>query len=108
MTEVVSDILVHKTKKNVFLSNVGLQNKPGTSNSMRRDLEAQLVREKQGSEELRALVNKQREQMDAMAQQMQEAQAARAKHDEEMKQKQAKTDAPLKRLISMIPNSSTQ
>ncbi|WVZ61414.1 hypothetical protein U9M48_011293 [Paspalum notatum var. saurae] len=106
VTEAVSAMLVRKTKKNRFLHNVGIQNKTGTSNAMRRELEAELIREKQGSNELRALVDKQRQQMDAMAKQMQEAEAARAKHDEEMKQKQAETDALLKRLISMIPNNT--
>lgn len=107
MTEVVSDVLAHKTKKNRFLRNVAIQNKPGTSNAMRCELEAELVRERQGSEELRALVDKQRLQMDAMAKQMQEAQTARAKHDEENLRKQAETDELLKRFMSMIPNISS-
>ncbi|KAJ1265029.1 hypothetical protein BS78_08G046900 [Paspalum vaginatum] len=91
LTEVVSNVLVHKTKKNRFLCNVGIQNKTGTSNAMRRELEAELVREKQGSNELSAL-------------RMQEAETARAKHDEEILKKQAETDELLKRLMSMIPN----
>ncbi|WVZ51279.1 hypothetical protein U9M48_002435, partial [Paspalum notatum var. saurae] len=95
VTEVVSDVLVHKTKKNRFLYNVGIQNKPGTSNAMRRELEAELVREKQGSNEL-----PQRLQMDAMAK---EAETSRATNEEILK-KQAETDELLKRLMSMIPN----
>ncbi|WVZ81549.1 hypothetical protein U9M48_028915, partial [Paspalum notatum var. saurae] len=77
VTEVVSDVLVHETKKNRFLCNVGIRNKPGTSNAMRRELEAELAREKQGSDELRALVDKHRLQMDAMAK---EAESARAQN----------------------------
>ncbi|WVZ53123.1 hypothetical protein U9M48_004109, partial [Paspalum notatum var. saurae] len=100
VTEVVSDVLVHKTKKNRFLCNVGIRNKPSTSNAMRRELEAKLAGEKQGSDELRALVDKQRLQMDAMAK---EAESARAQNEEILK-KQAETNEVLKRLMSMIRN----
>jgi hypothetical protein len=79
---------------------VGIQHKRGTSNSEERELEAELEREKKGSDELRALVDKQRLQMDAMAK---EAETARAQNEEILK-KQAETDELLKRLMSMIPN----
>ncbi|KAJ1257083.1 hypothetical protein BS78_K222100 [Paspalum vaginatum] len=75
---IVSESLIQR-RTDSFIINVGIQNKPGTSNAMRHELEAELVREKQGSDELRVLVEKQRLQMDAMAKQMQEGETARAK-----------------------------
>ncbi|KAJ1281197.1 hypothetical protein BS78_04G289300 [Paspalum vaginatum] len=106
ITDAVSKVLLEKTKKNKFLVNVGIQKKPSTSIAMQRDIEAELVREKQGSDELRALVNAQRQQMDAMGKQLEESEAARAKYEQVMKEKQAETDALLRRLMSMIPHAT--
>jgi uncharacterized coiled-coil protein SlyX len=75
-----------------------------------RELEAELVLQKQTNNDLteannglREVVKTQQLQMDEMMKKFQEIEAARAIHDEEMKKKQAETDALIKGLISMIP-----
>ena len=55
VTDVVSQALVQKTKKNRFLVNVGLQSN-ATRVSAEHDLEEELVVEKQTSSDLREVV----------------------------------------------------
>ena len=106
VNDVVSEVLVDKTKKNNFLLNVGIFSSPGgCSAGSRRELEAELAMEKQTSADLRDLVNIQCQQLDEMVKKMQSIEEERAKKDEEMKQRQVETDALLRRLMSMIPAS---
>ena len=63
VTDVVSEALVQKTK-NRFLVNVGLRSK-GTCVS-ERDLEEELVVEKQTSSDLREVIKTQQQQMEEM------------------------------------------
>jgi len=103
VNDVVSDFLCEKTNKNQFLHNVGIKKGVGGSSAgTRRELEAQLLMEKQTSSDLRELVNVQRQQLDEMVKKQQTAEEERAKHDEEMKQRQVETDALLRRLMAMI------
>lgn len=103
VTEVVSEVLAENSKRNSFLQNVGIQSAP--TRRSKGDLEAQLAMEKRGSNELREIVDTQRQQLDRLLKQMQEAEAARAKKEEEMTKKQAETDALLRRLMAMIPQT---
>jgi len=102
VTDVVSQALVQKTKKNRFLVNVGLQSK-ATRVSAEHDLEEELVVEKQTSSDLREVVKAQQQQMEEMMKKFQEAEAARAKQEEESKKRQADIDALIKTLMSMVP-----
>ena len=104
VTEVVSEALVQKTKKNKFLVNVGVKSVP-TCVSAERDLQEELVVEKQISSDLRELVKTQQQQMEEMMKKFQELETARAKQEEESKKRQADTDALIKGLMSMIPGS---
>jgi len=104
VTEVVSEALVQKTKKNNFLVNVGVKSVP-TCVSAERDLQEELVVEKQISSDLRELVKTQQQQMEEMMKKFQELETARAKQEEESKKRQADTDALIKGLMSMIPGS---
>ncbi|CAD6233356.1 unnamed protein product [Miscanthus lutarioriparius] len=63
VTDVVSQPLVQKTKKNRFLVNVGLQSN-ATRVSAEHDLEEELVVEKQTSSDLREVVKAQQQQME--------------------------------------------
>jgi len=100
VTDVVSEALVQKTKKNRFLVNVGLRRK-GTCVS-ERDLEEELVVEKQTSSDLREVIKTQQQQMEEMMKKFQESETARVKQEEELKKRQADTDALIKTLMSMI------
>jgi DNA-binding helix-hairpin-helix protein with protein kinase domain len=108
VTDVVSQALAQKTKKNRFLVNVGLQSN-ATRVSAERDLEEELVVEKQTSNDLREVVKAQQQQMEEMMKKFQEAEAARAKQEEERakqeesKKRQAEIDALIKTLVSMVP-----
>jgi hypothetical protein len=109
VTDVVSQALAQKTKKNRFLVNVGLQSN-ATRVSAERDLEEELVVEKQTSNDLREVVKAQQQQMEEMMKKFQEAEAARAKQEEERakqeeesKKRQADIDALIKTLMSMVP-----
>jgi len=104
VTEVVSEALVQKTKKNNFLVNVGVKSVV-TCVSVERDLQEELVVEKQISSDLRELVKTQQQQMEEMMKKFQELETARAKQEEESKKRQADTDALIKGLMSMIPGS---
>ena len=104
VTEVVSEALVQKTKKNNFLVNVGVKS-VATCVSAERDLQEELVVEKQISSDLRELVKTQQQQMEEMMKKFQELETARAKQEEESKKRQADTDALIKGLMSMIPGS---
>ena len=104
VTEVVSEALLQKTKKNNFLVNVGVKSVP-TCVSAERDLQEELVVEKQISSDLRELVKTQQQQMEEMMKKFQELETARAKQEEESKKRQADTDALIKGLMSMIPGS---
>ena len=64
VTDVVFEALVQKTKKNIFLINVGLRSK-GTCVS-ERDLEEEPVVEKQTSSDLREVIKTQQQQMEEM------------------------------------------
>jgi hypothetical protein len=64
VTDVVSEALVQKTKKNRFLVNVGLRSK-GSVN-VERDLVEELEVEKQTSSDLREVINTQQQQMEGM------------------------------------------
>jgi len=101
VTDVVFEALVQKTKKNRFLVNVGLRSK-GTCVS-ERDLEEELVVEKQTSSDLRELVKTQQHQMEEMMKKFQESETTRVKQEEELKKRQADTDALIRTLMSMIP-----
>jgi len=102
VTDVVSQALVQKTKKNRFLVNVGLQSN-ATRVSAKHDLEKEPVVEKQTSSDLREVVKAQQQQMEEMMKKFQEAEAARAKQEEESKKRQADIDALIKTLMSMVP-----
>jgi len=104
VTEVVSEALVQKTKKNKFLVNVGVKS-VATCVSAEHDLQEELVVEKQISSDLRELVKTQQQQMEEMMKKFQELETARAKQEEESKKRQADTDALIKGLMSMIPGS---
>jgi hypothetical protein len=56
--QVISEVLAKKTKKPMFLQNVGVEHKPYTS--CMSTLSAQLDREKKGSTDLRDVLNNQR------------------------------------------------
>jgi vacuolar-type H+-ATPase subunit I/STV1 len=108
VNDVVSEVLVEKTK-NKFLENVAIKSLLGGSIAgSRRDLQAELLSEKQTSANLRDLMNIQRQQLDEMVKKMQAAEEERAKNDEEMKQRQVETDALLRRLMAMIPMSQAR
>lgn len=104
VTDVVSEALVQKTKKNKFLVNVGVKS-VATCVSAVRNLQEELVVEKQTSSDLRELVKTQQQQMEEMMKKFQELETARAKQEEESKKRQADTDALIKSLMSMIPGS---
>jgi len=106
VTDVVSEVLVKKTKKNRFLVNVGMKSLPDADNvESQRELEAELVVERQTTNDLRQIVRTQQQQMDEMVKRFQESEATRARQEEELKKKQAETDALIKGLMSMIPGS---
>jgi predicted nuclease with TOPRIM domain len=103
--DVVSEVLVKKTKKNSFLVNVGMKSLPDANSAgSQRELEAELVEEKQTSSDLRELVKTQQQQMDELMKKFQGSETARARQDEELKKKQAETDVLIKGLMSMIPS----
>jgi hypothetical protein len=104
VTDVVSEALVQKTKKNTFLANVGLRSN-ATHVSAERDLEEELVVEKQTSSDLREIVKAQQEKMEEMMKKFQESEVAKAKQEEESKKRQANIDALIKTLMSMVPGS---
>jgi len=102
--DVVSEVLVQKTKKNSFLVNVGLKTSSASEdNASKCELQAELVVEKQTSNDLREIMKTQQLQMDDMMKKFQDAETARAKQEEEFKKKQAETDVLIKGLLSMIP-----
>uniref|UniRef100_K3YMP8 Uncharacterized protein n=1 Tax=Setaria italica TaxID=4555 RepID=K3YMP8_SETIT len=101
VTDVVYKALVQKTMKNIFLVNVGLRSK-GTCVS-ERDLEEELVVEKQTSSDLREVIKTQQQQMEEMMKKFEELETARVKQEGELKKKQADTDALIRPLMSMVP-----
>nr|TKW09594.1 hypothetical protein SEVIR_6G113400v2 [Setaria viridis] len=101
VTDVVYKALVQKTKKNIFLVNVGLRSK-GTCVS-ESDLEEELVVEKQTSSDLREVIKTQQQQMEEMMKKFEESETARVKQEGELKKKQADTDALIRPLMSMVP-----
>ena len=105
MADVVAEVLGQKTKKkNSFLVNAGIQSSFAIEDNAEseRDLDAELVMEKQTSNDLRELVKTQQLQMDDMMKKFQEAETARARQDEENKKKQAETDILIRHLMSTI------
>jgi hypothetical protein len=68
VADAVSEVLVQKTKKNSFLVNVGMKSSSASQHNCesRRELQAELVVEKQTSSDLRELVKTQQVQMDDM------------------------------------------
>jgi replicative superfamily II helicase len=100
VTDVVSEALVQKTKKNRFLVNVGLRSK-GSVN-VERDLVEELEVEKQTSSDLREVIKTQQQQMEGMMKKFQESETTRAKQEEEAKKRQADTDKLIRNLMSMI------
>ncbi|OQU79099.1 hypothetical protein SORBI_3008G095633 [Sorghum bicolor] len=102
VTEVLSEALVQKTKKNRFLVNVGLKSS-ATRGSAEYDLQEELVVEKQTSSDLREIVKTQQQQMDEMMKKLEEKEAAMAKREEESKKREANIDALIKTFMSMVP-----
>jgi septal ring factor EnvC (AmiA/AmiB activator) len=69
--QVMSKVLAKKTKKPMFLQNVGVEHKPYTS--CMSTLSAQLDREKTGSTDLRDVLNNQRHEMEELTSQIEES-----------------------------------
>jgi hypothetical protein len=114
VADVVSEVLVQKTKKNSFLANVGMKSSSACKDNIesRCELKAELEMEKQTSSDLRVLVKTQQVQieaqqvqMDDMMKKFQKSKIARARQEDEFKKKQAEIDALIKGLMSMIPAS---
>lgn len=97
VADVVSEVLLRKTKKSSFLVNVGIKSSfAGEENAeSQRELEAELEVEKQTSSELRELVKNQQLQLDDMKNKF-------AMQLEEYEKKQAETQALVRGLMSMI------
>ncbi|CAO2045548.1 unnamed protein product [Urochloa humidicola] len=89
-TEVVAAILEEKTKKNMFLQNVGIQT--ARPRSSLQKVQAQLEVEKLANVDLRAKV-------DDLERKAQENEQARLRDKEEMKKKQDELVAKLERLL---------
>jgi hypothetical protein len=68
VADVFSKVLAQKTKKNNFMVNVGLISSSSSEDdaTSQRELEAELLAEKQTSSELRDLLKTQQVQMDGM------------------------------------------
>jgi len=98
--DVVSEALVQKTKKNIFLVNVGLRSK-GTCVS-ECDLEEELVVVKQTSSDLREVIKTPQQQMEEMMKKFQESEIERVKQEDELKKRQVDIDALIMTLMSMI------
>ncbi|KAK1660387.1 hypothetical protein QYE76_048546 [Lolium multiflorum] len=69
--QVISEVLAKKTRKPMFLQNVGVEHKPYTS--CVSTLSAQLDREKTGSTDLWDILNTQRHEMDELTSQIEES-----------------------------------
>ena len=93
--QVVANVLAKKTKKNMFLKNVGMQDAQ-TRSSVRTELEA----ERRTTSELRSVVQTQRGQIDELSRKMKESEEARIRDREELNMKQAEMNAKLERLLS--------
>jgi hypothetical protein len=94
-TQVVADVLAEKTRKNLFLQNVGIQN--ACPRSSIRSIEAQLEAEKKANSDLRSVVHAQREQLDVLSRQVRETEESRLREQEEMKKRQAEMEADMKK-----------
>ena len=94
-TQVVADVLAKKTKKNLFLKNVGMHDAQ-TRSSLRTELEA----ERRTTSELRSVVQTQCGQIDELSRKFKESEEARIRDREEMNRKQAEMNAKLERLLS--------
>lgn len=92
--EVVADVLAENTRKNLFLQNVGIQN--ACPRSSVRNIAAQLEVEKRANNDLRNVVNAQREQLDVLSRQMREGEELRIREQEEMRKRQAEMEADMK------------
>jgi vacuolar-type H+-ATPase subunit I/STV1 len=106
VADVVSEVIVQKTnKKNSFLVNARIKSSSTSEDNAERELQAELMAEKQTSSDLRELVKTQQQQIDDMMKKIEEGEAARARKDEENEKRQAETDAMIRRLMSMIPTT---
>ena len=94
-TQVVADVLAKKTKKNLFLKNVGMQDAQ-TRSSLRTELEA----ERRTTSELRSVVQTQCGQNYELSRKINELEEARIKDHKEMNMKQTEMNAKLERLLS--------
>ncbi|TVU24508.1 hypothetical protein EJB05_26950, partial [Eragrostis curvula] len=98
VTEVVADVLAEHSKRNKFLQHVGIENvQPRTSV---RNLQEELAEEKRANNELRLVVDTQREKIDELSEQVRESEQSRVRDKEEMQKKKADTDAKLELLLS--------
>ncbi|PVH62615.1 hypothetical protein PAHAL_3G338200 [Panicum hallii] len=96
-TKVVADVLAEKTKKSSFLKNIGIRN--ACSRPSIRSIEAQLEVEKRANDDLRAVVDAQREQLDLLSKQVKETEQGRIREQDEMKKKQAEMEAKLQLVL---------
>jgi hypothetical protein len=69
--QVISEVRAKKTKKHMFLQNMGVEHKPYTS--CMSTLSAQLDREKMGSTDLRDVHNNQRHEMEELTSHIEES-----------------------------------
>ena len=94
VNQVVAGVLAEKTKKNLFLKNVGMQDAQ-TRSSVRTELEAERT-----TSELRSVVQTQCGQIDELSRKMKESEEARIRDRKEMNMKQAEMNFKLERLLS--------
>jgi hypothetical protein len=102
VTDVISEALAKKTKKNIFPVNMVVRSLASKLVIAERDLEEELEVEKQTSSDLREVVRAQQQQMEEMIKKFQEAKTVRAKQEEESKKRQVDIDALIKTLMSMV------
>jgi hypothetical protein len=101
-SQVVTDVLSQKTKKNKFLQNVGVRNghpQSGMWGSSVLDIQIELDVEKRANAELWLIISTQCEQMDDLSGQVKETEVARIRDQEEMKKQQAELSANLDLLL---------
>jgi Rps23 Pro-64 3,4-dihydroxylase Tpa1-like proline 4-hydroxylase len=103
VTDMVSEALAKKTKKNKFLVNVMVKSLASKLVIAERDLEEEREVVKQTLCDLREVVRAQQQQMEEIMKKFQEAETVRAKQEEESKKRQADIDALIKTLMSMVP-----
>ena len=92
--QVVANVLAKKTKKNMFLKNVGMQDAQ-TRSSVWTELEA----ERRTTSELRSVVQTQCGQNYELSRKINESEEARIKDHKEMNMKQTEMNAKLERLL---------